>query len=96
MEQISLFLTEYAGEIAAAFGVFAVILLLVTLHRIRRIEKYIQGIAGNAAKDTCTKEYEIQSPEAGIMQEMDIPGPENSEIQPAEELIDAVLDEVFS
>ncbi len=47
MEQIAFFLTEYAGEIAAGIGAFAIILLVTALHRIRRIEKYIQGIAGN-------------------------------------------------
>ncbi|MBP3487121.1 MAG: hypothetical protein J6K53_01870 [Roseburia sp.] len=47
MEQIAFFLTEYAGEIAAGMGAFAIILLVTALHRIRRIEKCIQGIAGN-------------------------------------------------
>lgn len=47
MEQIAFFLAEYAGEIAAGMGAFAIILLVTALHRIRRIEKCIQGIAGN-------------------------------------------------
>lgn len=96
MEQIGMFLAEYAGETTAVFGVFAVLLLLVTLHRIRRIEKYIQGIAGNAAKDTCTQQNKARSVSEDEAQGADTPKTETLEMQPPEELIDAVLDEVFS
>lgn len=47
MEQIAFFLTEYVGEIAAGMGAFVSILLVTALHRMRRIEKYMQEIAGN-------------------------------------------------
>lgn len=51
MEQIISFLAEYAGEIAAVTGSFTTILLFAALHRIRKIENYIQEIAGNTAED---------------------------------------------
>lgn len=47
MEQVIFSLTEYVGEIAAVTGVFTIILLFAALHRMRKIKKYIQGIAGN-------------------------------------------------
>lgn len=50
MEQIISFLAEYAGEIAAVTGSFTTILLFAALHRIRKIENYIQEIAGNTAE----------------------------------------------
>lgn len=50
MEQIISFLAEYAGEIAAVTGSFTTILLCAALHRIRKIENYIQEIAGNTAE----------------------------------------------
>lgn len=39
MEQISVLIGQYANGITVAAGVFAIILLAVTLHRIKRIEK---------------------------------------------------------
>lgn len=50
MEQIAFFQTEYVGEIAAGMGAFVIILLVTALHRIRRIEKYMQGITGNPVR----------------------------------------------
>lgn len=47
MEQIAFFLTEYVGEIASGMGAFVSILLVTALHRMRRIEKYMQEIVGN-------------------------------------------------
>lgn len=47
MEQIIFYLREYAEVIPVAIGGFAAILLLVTLHRIKRIEKYIREATGN-------------------------------------------------
>lgn len=47
MEQIIFYLREYADVIPVAIGGFAAILLLVTLHRIKRIEKYIREATGN-------------------------------------------------
>lgn len=39
MEQISVLIGQYANGITVAAGVFAIILLAVTLHRIKRLEK---------------------------------------------------------
>lgn len=96
MEQINFFLADHAGEITAAFGVLAVILLFVTLHRIKRIEKYIQEMKGNVTKSTGTRENELRGANEDMAGVSDLQKPDSVQVQPAEELIDAVLDEVFS
>lgn len=68
MEQIVFYLTGYAWEITAGMGALAVILLVAALHRIRRIEKYMQGIAGNT-KESCrvkAKEDGCAAPVAAV------------------------------
>lgn len=94
MAQISIFLTEYANGISVLFYGFTLILLLVTLHRIRRIEKQIQEITGNINRiaDQTEQRQEIQKEIAVPDQEQ--PKHAAGEENPAE-LIDAVLGEVF-
>lgn len=94
MEQIVIFLTEYANGISLIVYVFTLILLLVTLHRIKQIKKQIQEIAGNRERMTVQALPEqtgmgrapepVQEPERLI-----------AEPEKPEELIDAVLGEVF-
>ena len=47
MTQIIFFLTEYAEELLVLLCSLVLVLLLVTLHRMKRITKLIQEIAGN-------------------------------------------------
>lgn len=47
MTQAMDFLAGYAGELAVLLGAFVTVLLLIVLHRIRKILKLMQGIAGN-------------------------------------------------
>lgn len=47
MEQILIFLTEYAGIICQTLGILTVIFLGITLHRIKRIEQELYRQDGN-------------------------------------------------
>lgn len=47
MTQMVFFLTEYAEEFSVLLCSVGIVLLLVTLHRMKRITKLIQEIAGN-------------------------------------------------
>lgn len=94
MAQISIFLTEYANGISVLFYGFTLILLLVTLHRIRRIGKQIQEITGNISRITVQPEHAPK-----VQGEVTAPKPEQTKNAAGEEspaaLIDAVLGEVF-
>lgn len=47
MTQAMDFLVGYAGELAVLWGAFVTVFLFVILHRMRKITKLMQGIAGN-------------------------------------------------
>lgn len=104
------FLTEYADELLLALCAIITILLLVTLHRIKRITKLIQEITGNLRKeepdlnayksaDILTEEEPTKLSEeeyAALFSEKteNKEQPRSSSAQ-QEELINAVLEEVF-
>lgn len=94
MAQISFFLTEYANGISVVFYGFTLILLLVTLHRIRRIGKQIQEITGNIDRITVLQKQETRVMEETKGQALGQAKAAAREERP-EELIDAVLGEVF-
>lgn len=50
MEQIRFFLTEYANELTTAVWGMIILLLLVTLHKIRRIGRQIRKLAETTAQ----------------------------------------------
>lgn len=52
MEQIKVFLTEYSGWIFMTWCGLMMILLAITLHRIKRVEKQIRKTAEEVQKQT--------------------------------------------
>lgn len=94
MAQISFFLTEYANGISAVCYAFTLILLLVALHRIRRIGKQIQEITGNIDRIAVQLKRESEVMEKAGTQMPEQPKTAVREERP-EELIEAVLGEVF-
>ncbi len=98
MEQISYLIVQYADEIAVAAGGFALILLAVALHRIKRMEKTMREILGRLP----LREKVIASAEPARQEAVSEPA-ESKETgasegrlpEDAAELLDAVLDEVF-
>lgn len=96
MAQVVIFLTEHASEITVAWYGIATVLLLVTLHRIRQIKKLIQDIT---KKDTypgmsSVDKESSSSPVCEAVSEM--PDKKTDIEQSPQELIDAVLGEIFS
>lgn len=94
MEQIDIFLTEYSSWVFVGLFGLTIILLIVTLHRIRRIEKEIRQIADSTkciAAQTARAVEEREVKQASVKE-----GACHSAGQEhPEELIDAVLEEVF-
>lgn len=95
MAQIGMFLMEHADGIALVWYGIATILLLVALHRIRQVKKLLQQIIEREAVFSLPKEDKksIQSPVCEAVGEVPDQGVEFE--QSPQELIDAVLGEVF-
>lgn len=66
MEQIRFFLAEYANEIAAAAWVVTLILLLTTLHKIRRIGRQVRKLAEAAVQAQSQAKAKDQEMEAAL------------------------------
>ena len=96
MAQIGMFLMEHADGIALVWYGIATILLLVTLHRIRQVKKLLQQVVERESPSTLPKEdkKELQSPVCEAVGEL--PDQRLDLEQSPQELIDAVLGEVFS
>lgn len=94
MAQISIFLTEHAGEIAVAWYSLATVLLFVTLHRIRQIKKLLQKLTEREAY-SALQVGEGTDPNTLCESALEHDKKMNVEQSP-QELIDAVLGEVFS
>lgn len=99
MTQIMLFLAEYAEELAVFMCSLVIVLLLVTLHRMKRITKLIQEIAGNTndvrqTREKCEEKEEMHSlpAENGGKQETSGVSPTREDNA---ELLSEVLEEVF-
>lgn len=104
MEQVFVILREYANEVMIVYGGCVVLLLLVALHRIRQIEKrmrkllecvvntsdaVVQNMSGQALlQEELTKH---ESAITGITESSS----KNETKERPEELIDAVLGEIF-
>lgn len=104
MEQSIAILKEYANEILTIYGGCMGILLLVTLHRIKRIEKQMRELLKYVAIKTDVPVQNICTTDlAQENRETDKNMPKKQETEQAfhevkehpEELIDAVLGEVF-
>lgn len=94
MEQIVFFLTEYANGISLTVYGVTLILLLVTLHRIKQIKKQIQKLAATGERAKAPALPECTGMESASGREPE-PVALIAEQQKPEELIDAVLGEVF-
>ena len=114
MMQIMSFLTRYADELSVLLCGLAIALLLVTLHRMRRIIKLIQGITGNisdenrneSARENTDDRHTLDAvrteAENGLTEEECAAllsdregGTREMENTQPEDLLSAVLDEVF-
>lgn len=104
MEQLIAILREYANEILAVYGGCVGILLLVTLHRIKRIEKQMRELLecvtirnDAAVQSTGTSESLSQTQEVtkNMPEEQEADITLNEVKERPEELIDAVLGEIF-
>lgn len=95
MAQMSIFLTEHAGEIAVAWYGIATVLLLVTLHRMRQIKKLLQKMT---ERDAYLALSSVDKPDQSMLCESvgETPDKRMEVEQSPQELIDAVLGEVFS
>ncbi len=98
MTQILFFLTEYAEELSLFFCGSAIILLLVTLHRMKRITKLIQELAGNI-NDTGPVRLEMKEKNKPVLEKNSIGESETEDDmlikRENEELLSEVLKEVF-
>lgn len=106
MEQIKVFLTEYSGWIFMAWCGLMMILLAVTLHRIKRVEKQIRKTAEEVQKQTEDKlldmvqqvksaaEANLANAAMGAEDKLQICDEQMQQDTP-ETLLNAVLGEVF-
>ena len=88
MEQMLFFLTEYANEMTAAGFLLVMVLLLIVLHRIRRIEVQLTKL-----QERMTPALETEISEERTESEVQM---EQGTADRPEELLNAVLGEVFS
>ena len=95
MEQMLFFLTEYANEMTAAGFLLVMVLLLIVLHRIRRIEVQLTKL-----QERMTPALETEISEERTESEVQIAESaeqmEQGTADRPEELLNAVLVEVFS
>ena len=95
MEQMLFFLTEYANEMTAAGFLLVMVLLLIALHRIRRIEVQLTKL-----QERMTPALETEISEERTESEVQIAESaeqmEQGTADRPEELLNAVLGEVFS
>ncbi|MCI8390677.1 MAG: hypothetical protein HFI35_08370 [Roseburia sp.] len=95
MEQMLFFLTEYANEMTAAGFLLVMVLLLIVLHRIRRIEVQLTKL-----QERMTPALETEISEERTESEVQIAESaeqmEQGTADRPEELLSAVLGEVFS
>ena len=95
MEQMLFFLTEYANEMTAAGFLQVMVLLLIVLHRIRRIEVQLTKL-----QERMTPALETEISEERTESEVQIAESaeqmEQGTADRPEELLNAVLGEVFS
>lgn len=95
MMQVMEFLTLYAEELFLLMVSLAVILLLVTLHRMRRIAKLLRTIAGDTKQ--IVQEQRVYT--EVIQAQKEVMGKARTKAVPKErtqeKLISEVLDEVF-
>lgn len=91
MAQTMLFWAEYAEELSVLLCALVLVLLIVTLHRIKQITKLIQEIAGN------TKESGKIANQTERTDKCDVMSATEKEVEDfaAQELLAEVLDEVF-
>lgn len=95
MEQIIVFLTEYSSWISMGLACLMVILLSVTLHRIRQMQKEMREISENTRRVLSVQAEQTQEENKNIQKlEKREEGQFAMQERP-EELIDAVLGEVF-
>ena len=91
MEQMLFFLTEYANEMTAAGFLLVMVLLLIVLHRIRRIEVQLTKL-----QERMTPALETEISEERTESEVQIAESAEQMEQGTAELLNAVLGEVFS
>ncbi len=97
MEQIGNLIVQYADGIVIVAGVFACILLAVTSHRIKRVEKLMHQILDRLP----SQEKTVVSAEPVRQEAVPQPAESRDSVSGGElpdgaaELLDAVLDEVF-
>ena len=95
MEQMLFFLTEYANEMTAAGFLLVMVLLLIVLHRIRRIEVQLTKL-----QERMTPALETEISEERTESEVQIAESaeqmEQGTADRPEELLNVVLGEVFS
>ena len=95
MEQMLFFLTEYANEMTAAGFLLVMVLLLIVLHRLRRIEVQLTKL-----QERMTPALETEISEERTESEVQIAESaeqmEQGTADRPEELLSAVLGEVFS
>lgn len=96
MAQIGFFLMERADGIALVWYGVTTILLLVTLHRIRQVRKLLRQIAEREAQSTLPDEDEKSSLSPVCEAVGELPEQGLGCEQNPQELIDAVLGEIFS
>lgn len=99
MTQMS-FLTEHTGEFSVLFLSLIIVLLFVTLHRIKRITRMIQEITGNTKDKDARASDELE--EAGhflsLQEENETQETQEKTLRNTEDaaLLSEVLEEVFS
>ena len=74
MTQVMDFLAGYAGELAVLWEAFVTVFLLVILHRMRKITKLMQGIAGNVKEMGQALRQQGKEQEDSISQIKEQPG----------------------
>lgn len=107
MMQVIVFLAEYTEELLVVLCSLIIVLLIVTLHRMKRITKMMQGIVGNTkekAMNTENKRHTIHSETnrtseredgtALLSEHKNTDTPQEIKAE-QQELISAVLEEVF-
>ena len=94
MEQIGVFLTEYSSWIFAGLYGLTVILLFVTLRRIKQMQRSIREMAGNV-RYIADKTADLHGQRLAEQRSMQQNQVQEAVRERPEELIDAVLEEVF-
>ena len=95
MEQMLFFLTEYANEMTAAGFLLVMVLLLIVLHRIRRIEVQLTKLQERMTPALETEISEERTESEVLIAESAEQMEQGTADRP-EELLNAVLGEVFS